>query len=120
MIVNGFDYTKSECPLICGMCPMNDDPAKGRWCPNWIKTVEENAAGEARIAEGCLSHELPRFLIQVIRASNRPAAAFEKARNAVAGRLEKALPEFFGGLKRELDAGEQPMAIQDKRDGGES
>lgn len=66
----------------CAKCPENNGE-KG--CPCWIDGMAETniQTGEERISRGCLFTFLPRWLTLVIQASNRPAAAFESARNEI-------------------------------------
>lgn len=66
----------------CKKCPgRNDDQG----CPAWIEYTQENpSTGEQRLRKECLFQALPVFLIEVVKASNRPAAAVESMRNEVA------------------------------------
>lgn len=66
----------------CKRCPQRAD-AEG--CPAWVEYTQENvASGEQRLRKECLFQALPVFLTEVIRASNRPAAAVESVRNELA------------------------------------
>lgn len=66
----------------CKRCPQRAD-ADG--CPAWVEYMQENvASGEQRLHKECLFQALPVFLTEVIRASNRPAAAVESVRNELA------------------------------------
>lgn len=63
----------------CGKCPHNP-------CPYWVDRdagmVETNiATGEERFIEGCFFQVMPKLMIHVIRASNRPAASMDKIAN---------------------------------------
>jgi hypothetical protein len=62
----------------CDKCPQtnNDDG-----CPCWIEYMQSNPSGDERLKKECLFQALPIFLIEVIKASNRPAAAIESMRN---------------------------------------
>jgi hypothetical protein len=82
----------------CKRCPgRNDDQG----CPAWVEYMQENVAtGEQRLHKECLFQALPVFLVEVVKASNRPAAAVESMRNEVAGgfaRLVEAAPRLLEG-----------------------
>ena len=64
----------------CKRCPQRNDE-KG--CPAWWEWVEESTTGEQRLSKRCGWQAMPEFLVQVIRASNRPAAAIESTRNEI-------------------------------------
>ncbi len=66
----------------CHRCPKSNDE-KG--CPAWIEYSETNIiTGEVRITKECSFQAMPKFLVKVIEASNRPAAAVESTRNEIA------------------------------------
>ena len=74
----------------CASCPQNADPAQGRACPMFWETVyTEPSTGKIDIVRACGYTQLPRFLIEVIRASNRPAASIDKVNNTIAGEFSK-------------------------------
>lgn len=55
----------------------------------WWKTVQtELETGRERIWEECGFVQLPTFLVEVIKASNRPAAAVESMRNEMVRGME--------------------------------
>ena len=65
----------------CDNCPREWDPEKDRFCVMWWEYTQMNDKGEQKISKGCGFRELPHFLTEVIKASNRPAAAIESIRN---------------------------------------
>lgn len=76
---------KTPHPQTCERCPHRFSEVG---CPCWVGPeaglLETNiATGEERMVTGCFYAVLPRLLIHVIRASNRPAAAMESLRNGV-------------------------------------
>lgn len=74
-----------KCPIANMRCPRNNDPERGAYCPAWTEYAETNAAtGEERVTKECMFQALPRFMVEVVRASNRPAAAVESTRNELA------------------------------------
>jgi hypothetical protein len=62
----------------CKKCPGNNTEAG---CPAWVEYMQRNPAGDERLQKECLFQALPVFLVEVIKASNRPAAAIESMRN---------------------------------------
>lgn len=86
---------EAKCPLTNMVCPRNSDPARGKYCPAWWEWVETNPiTAEERLRKDCGWRAMPTFLTEVIKASNRPAAAIESTRNEIAGgfgRLHQAL-----------------------------
>lgn len=76
----------------CKRCPQSNDE-KG--CPAWVEYMQTNAAtGEERLQKECLFQALPVFMIETIKAANRPAAAVESTRNELAQQLQAG----FGAL----------------------
>ena len=72
-------------PFECKECPESE---KG--CPCWVEILETNIqTGEERITKDCIFKLLPRLMIEVIKASNRPAAAIEATRNSLVDNLSK-------------------------------
>ena len=84
----------------CKKCPGRNDE---QGCPAWIEYMQENVGtGEQRLSKECLFQALPVFLVEVVKASNRPAAAVESMRNEVAsgfGRLVQVAPLLLEGMK---------------------
>lgn len=75
---------EQKCPVTNIRCPKNNDPERGAWCPCWWEWLETNVAtGEERLNKDCGLRAAPVFLTEVIKASNRPAAAVESARNEI-------------------------------------
>jgi hypothetical protein len=64
-----------------GECPENHG-AYG--CPCWIVMTWTSPVGEERTAGECIFQALPKMMVEVIKASNRPAAAIESTRNEIA------------------------------------
>ena len=91
-----------RCPLINAVCPQNNDPARGNYCPAWWESLVTNVmTGEERVNKSCGWQQLPVFLIEVVKASNRPAAAIESTRNEIAAGMERVA----NGLGRLADVG---------------
>lgn len=64
----------------CHKCPENNTE---QGCPAWMELTLTNPEGAIKIQKGCFYILLPVMLIEVIKASNRPAAAIESMRNAM-------------------------------------
>lgn len=74
-----------KCPIAGMVCPRNSDPQRGKYCPAWLEYTETNVqTGDEKITKECMFQAMPRFFVETIRASNRPAAAAESMRNEVA------------------------------------
>jgi hypothetical protein len=81
-------------PETCERCP---NRYSERGCPFWIKpehgVVEEqiNNPGTSRVTTGCLFGDghFTRWLIQIVAASNRPAAAVEMCKTEIALGLQR-------------------------------
>ena len=79
---------KSKCMLIGAPCPENGNPLKGNYCPFWNQEGEQflltnTVTGENKI-EQCGAKVIIKGQIEVIKVSNRPAAAIESVRNEIA------------------------------------
>jgi len=56
----------------CQKCPESNDE-KG--CPGWTELIEMNVeTGQERVTKECLFQMMPRLMVEVIKASNRPCA----------------------------------------------
>lgn len=85
----------------CTQCPQNNDPARGRSCPTWWEwTAEHLGTGESRIVKQCGWTAMPIFFTEVIKASNRPAAAVESTRNEIATGLAEVGRRISSGFAR--------------------
>ena len=90
-------YSKNA--LNCAKCP---GKAGDGGCPMWWETVWTNTqTGEVQTLRGCGFEQLPLYLLEVVKASNRPAAAIESTRNSIVeglGKLGVALDRGFRAL----------------------
>ena len=72
-------YSKNA--LNCSKCPGKGGDGG---CPLWWETIWESPkTGEVKTVIGCGFEQLPMYLVEVVKASNRPAAAMESLRNAL-------------------------------------
>lgn len=78
-------FDEPTCPIAKMVCPRNNDPRSGTYCPAWTEYVETNIqTGDEKITKECMFQALPKFMIETLKASNRPAAAMESTRNELA------------------------------------
>ena len=64
--------------FTCKKCPGRNDELG---CPCWVEFMETNiVSGEERLWKGCIFAALPRMLVEVIKASNRPAGEISAMR----------------------------------------
>lgn len=92
----------------CRKCPQGNSE---NGCPAWWEIVTENTqTGEVKVSKGCGWQHLPMMLIEVIKASNRPAAAVESCRNEISKGFEN-----LGQLHRILRAG-MPVQLLESKD----
>lgn len=74
-----------KCPIANMVCPRNNDPGRGKYCPAWTEYMQTNDdTGEKRLQRECVFQALPTFMVAVIQANNRPAAAMIDTRNEIA------------------------------------
>lgn len=80
----------------CAKCPRNADPERGPSCPAWWETIHTNVAtGEEKTWKSCAWEQLPHYLIEVIKAANRPAAAIEGTRQEIAQGLSRVATTIY-------------------------
>ena len=65
----------------CYRCPKDGAADGTRGCPRWWKTVQVSVTGETKVWEECGDVHWPVYATEIIKASNRPAAAIESTRN---------------------------------------
>lgn len=104
---------KKPHPETCERCPHR---YSSTGCPCWIGPqagfVETNVVtGEERFITGCFFQVIPRLMVEVIKASNRPAAAVESTRNEIARGFERVVQ----GMERVSAA--LPALLEKPKDG---
>lgn len=73
--------------FVCNECPGNNGP---QGCPCWVELIETNIqTGEERINKNCLFQMMPSMLVEVIKASNRPAAEIGRMREEVVSGVQQ-------------------------------
>ncbi len=56
----------------CKKCPKSNEE---NGCPAWTELMMTNVqSGEEKLDKGCLFQMMPMLMVEVIKASNRPAA----------------------------------------------
>lgn len=79
-------------------CKDCSESTKG--CPCWTELVETNIqTGEERITKECLFKLMPRLMVEVIKASNRPAAAVESMRNVLVDNLSHGFSALVNAVE---------------------
>lgn len=79
-------------------CKKCSESVKG--CPCWTELIETNIqTGEDRITKDCLYKLLPHLLVEVIKASNRPAAAVETMRNNLIENLSRGFSALVNAVE---------------------
>jgi len=86
----------------CDNCPMNGDATKGRACPAWWETIWTRD-GEQKIDKSCGLVQLPKFLVEVVKASNRPMAQMNGLQNEIAEGLTKINANVQLGFQRMIE-----------------
>lgn len=73
-----------KCAIIGGECPRTNNPAMPRYCPAWSDGIvwTDTRTGQ-EVIKNCGLEMLIPAMIEVIKASNRPAAAVESCRNEI-------------------------------------
>ena len=84
-------FSKHPTTNTCEKCPNRYKP---EGCPCWIdKTagfMKTNIqTGEEDFITGCFYQVVPFLMIEVVKASNRPAAVMESVRNEIANGFSK-------------------------------
>lgn len=71
----------------CANCPQDT-----AICPAWAELVETHVrTGDERITKDCMFRLLPRMIVEVIKASNRPAAEVGQLRQEIFRGLTNAV-----------------------------
>lgn len=84
----------------CKRCPQSNGPDG---CPAWTEFMQTSVAtGEERLQKECLFQALPVFMIETIKAVNRPAAAMESTRNELASQLQRGFAALGGVMQAGL------------------
>lgn len=71
-------------------------------------------SGEERFIVGCFYQVIPRLMVELVKASNRPAAAIESTRNEIVKGFATlaAVSAANGSL---IAAQPQPVQLEDRR-----
>jgi hypothetical protein len=80
-----------KCALIGAPCPQTSDQNAKRFCPLWAEggiVWQNDITGQERV-EHCGARMMVPGMIEVIKASNRPAAAVESTRNEIVAGFDR-------------------------------
>ena len=83
IIDSGINYKNAD---NCKQCPKRNDEDGCQW---WWEWVETNGTGQERLRKQCGKSAMQVFMVEVIKASNRPAAAVESTRNEIVKGFER-------------------------------
>jgi len=71
----------------CNKCPQSNDE---NGCPVWTEMIQQNLqTGEERIQKMCGFQAMPIYMVEVIKASNRPAEEMSRVGNQIAEGFRK-------------------------------
>lgn len=93
-------------PQTCPKCPHRHSKLG---CPAWVgaeNTIMETnlQTGDIRAVVGCFYQVLPKLMVHVIQASNRPAAVLQEMRNDMTqglGQIAQAVQQMMPRLQEE-------------------
>lgn len=90
-----------KCAFVGRECPKTNDESAKIFCPAWSEGViwTNLQTGEEKIVNCSLRAMMPA-LVEVIKASNRPAEAIESTRNELSTQLRRG----FGVLGQAMHA----------------
>lgn len=101
----GTNYQNAE---NCNACPKRNDEAG---CPFWWEWIETNiSSGQERLRKQCGKSAMQVFMVEVIKASNRPAAAVEDTRNQIVKGFEN-LAAIATSNPQEARRSSQPILV---------
>jgi len=91
----------SKCLIVGTKCPETSDRNAKAYCPWWkdegeMFVMKNSKTGEERI-EQCGARVMVQGQMEVIKASNRPAAVMESTRNEIADGFTK-VATVMGGI----------------------
>lgn len=105
-------------PQTCERCPHRHSK---NGCPAWVDAdhgfIEGNiATGEQRVVTGCFYQVVPKLMVHLVQASNRPAAVLQEMRNETA----QAMGQIATAVQNMLPRLEKQAALQlEHQDNGE-
>lgn len=96
-------------PHTCAKCPHRHSKLG---CPVWVEAengfIETNDQGEMRTVQGCFYQVIPKLMVHVVKASNRPAAVLQEMRNETA----QAMNQIALAVQQMLPRLEQQATLQ--------
>lgn len=79
--------------MNCKKCPESND---SNGCPCWTEIIMTNAEGDVKSVKNCLFQQLPMLMVEVIKASNRPAAEI----GAMRGEMDTQMAKVASGIRQ--------------------
>jgi hypothetical protein len=98
----------SKRSLDCARCPKDGRGDRSDGCPLWWRTRWQNGAEEKEIVD-CGLVQLPTYLAEVIKASNRPAAAIESTRNEISAGFAQVVRQMMRVLPFRVDNSQESL-----------
>ena len=102
-----------KCLIVGSKCPETSDVNASKYCPWWKDSGEmfvmKNSKTGEEVIERCGARVMVQSQMEVLKASNRPAAAIESARNEIATGFSKVAT---------IMAEEIPKLLANKSNGG--
>jgi hypothetical protein len=93
----------SENAFNCSKCPENGGYGG---CPAWWEIVwEKPNTDEVKVEKGCGLEMMPKLLLEVLKASNRPAAAVESMRNEMKKDFGSLLSLASVAVSKQIEGG---------------
>lgn len=93
----------------CHKCPQSNGEDG---CPWWWELMERNDQGQERLNKQCGKAYIPTLLVEVIKASNRPAAEMGAMRQGVVEAMSQAVETTINKISQ-LPAGHS-VGIEEK------
>lgn len=105
-----------KCMLIGAECPRTNNTEAKRYCPAWSDgVVWRNAQTNEERVVNCSFQAMMPAMVEVIAASNRPAAAVESTRNEIAKGFQRVANAI--GSAQAIAAMQENLALEDQTDG---
>ena len=75
----------------CKRCPQNNGPDG---CPNWIEiTMTQAESGMVKVEKDCVAQFMPMLIVELIKASNRPAEELSSMRGEMRREIKACVEE---------------------------
>lgn len=104
--------TTGKCAITRMVCPETSDPGRKWYCPWFWETIATDiATGKETLVRSCGAGQLQTYMIEVIKASNRPAAAVESMRNE----MVNGVATLAAGVRLLAEVAPKPLLLEEKQ-----